>query len=546
MNPFGVIGLVIGITNIAIGLLVYAYDRKSRNNQLWSLFAVSVAIWGFGSYIISITDDSASALMWWKLTHVGVILIPFSFLVFAYSFLEIKNRFVSWFSVIISAFFIYLTFTSQLIVSVRKVFDSFYYDGPPTPLYSFFVACFVLTILYTLIISFKVYYECKDPIRKRQILFFMLASAIGSAGGSTSFFPVYGIYVYPYLNASIILFPFIIGYAILRHGLFNLKAIATELFVFTIWIFILLRAMLGTNTEDIVLDLSLLVVMIFIGILLIRSVRKEISARERIEALAADLEKSNENQVALIHFITHQVKGFFTKSRDIFSLLMEGDAGNIPDKAKEFVRQGFDSDTKGVAMVQDVLTATNVRSGIMKYAMEPFDLQPLIATLVGEYKSMAEGKGLTLTYEAQGAGTHGKVSAYTIAGDQGQLKNVFKNLIENSIKYTPSGTVDVSLARKDMPGDAAGGKNAGTGANSTSKIIFAVKDTGVGITPEDKRMLFTQGGRGKDSVKINVESTGYGLYIAKGIVEAHHGTIRAESAGPGKGSQFYVELPAVG
>jgi signal transduction histidine kinase len=299
--------------------------------------------------------------------------------------------------------------------------------------------------------------------------------------------------------------------------------------------------MLGTNTEDILLNLGLLIVMIFVGILLIRSVRKEISAREHIEALAADLEKANENQVALIHFITHQVKGFFTKSRDIFSMMLEGDAGEIPDKVKGFVRQGFDSDTKGVAMVQDVLTAANVRSGIIKYAMEPFDVQTLVSALVIEYKSMAEGKGLKLTYEVQDAagidgGNAQQASTYKITGDQEQLKNVFKNLIENSIKYTPAGTVAVSLTREDRP------VAPGTGV---SKIIFAVKDSGVGISSEDKKMLFTQGGRGKDSIKVNVESTGYGLYIAKGIVEAHHGTIRAESEGTAKGSQFYVELPVV-
>jgi signal transduction histidine kinase len=70
-----------------------------------------------------------------------------------------------------------------------------------------------------------------------------------------------------------------------------------------------------------------------------------------------------------------------------------------------------------------------------------------------------------------------------------------------------------------------------------------VKDTGVGITEEDKKNLFTEGGRGKDSVKINVDSTGYGLYSVKQIVESHHGEVWAESEGAGKGSTFYIKLP---
>jgi signal transduction histidine kinase len=55
--------------------------------------------------------------------------------------------------------------------------------------------------------------------------------------------------------------------------------------------------------------------------------------------------------------------------------------------------------------------------------------------------------------------------------------------------------------------------------------------------------LFTEGGRGKESTKVNVDSTGYGLFVAKSVVEAHGGKIWAESEGKGKGSRFTVELP---
>jgi signal transduction histidine kinase len=115
-----------------------------------------------------------------------------------------------------------------------------------------------------------------------------------------------------------------------------------------------------------------------------------------------------------------------------------------------------------------------------------------------------------------------------MTGDAPQINDhVLRNLIDNSINYTPTGSVTVSLKKV---GD---------------KFVFAVKDTGVGITAEDKVRLFTEGGHGKDSIKVNVHSTGYGLYIAKQIIEAHGGTVRAESEGAGKGSTFTAEFPAV-
>jgi signal transduction histidine kinase len=70
-----------------------------------------------------------------------------------------------------------------------------------------------------------------------------------------------------------------------------------------------------------------------------------------------------------------------------------------------------------------------------------------------------------------------------------------------------------------------------------------VKDTGVGITKEDMKNLFTEGGHGKESTKVNADSTGYGLFIAKQVTEAHNGKIWAVSKGKGQGSEFIVEFP---
>ena len=126
---------------------------------------------------------------------------------------------------------------------------------------------------------------------------------------------------------------------------------------------------------------------------------------------------------------------------------------------------------------------------------------------------------------------------YTVNGDEEQLRHVFKNLIENALHYTPKGSIAVRLRQSVA--------ESSVDPSVPHSIIFSVKDSGVGLTDEDKALLFTQGGRGKDSVKVNVESTGYGLFIAKGIVDAHHGRIWAESEGRDKGATFFVELPGV-
>ena len=138
---------------------------------------------------------------------------------------------------------------------------------------------------------------------------------------------------------------------------------------------------------------------------------------------------------------------------------------------------------------------------------------------VEKARTTAEARGLTFSFTTDGEG-------FQMEGDRAEIgDHVLRNLIDNAINYTPSGSVDVSLKKE---GDA---------------LVFVVKDTGVGITDEDKARLFTEGGHGKNSQKVNVHSTGYGLFIAKNIVTAHGGTIRAESEGAGKGATFEVRLP---
>lgn len=159
-----------------------------------------------------------------------------------------------------------------------------------------------------------------------------------------------------------------------------------------------------------------------------------------------------------------------------------------------------------------------MQNGLIKYDMKMLDFKELVEQAISEKKIPAETKGLKLESKL-------KDGNYDVMGDSIWLKEAINNLIDNSIKYTKEGKITVELE------------------DGNGKIKLSVKDTGMGITEEDKQHLFTEGGRGKDSVKVNVDSTGYGLFTVKLIVEAHKGKVWMESEGENKGSAFFVELP---
>lgn len=311
-----------------------------------------------------------------------------------------------------------------------------------------------------------------------------------------------------------------LAYAIVQYQQFKIKLIATQALVVAIVVLIAAELAFVRDTTNLALVVVTLVFASVAGTLLTRSVKLEIQHREEIERLAQTLDETNGRQETLIHFIGHEVKGFLTKDAGAFASLVEGDFGELPESSKGFVANALAQSRAGADSVANILKASNLKKGTVTYAKVPFDLKTLVASAVEKVRASAEQKGLKIEFVCD-------EGLYQMLGDAPQLNDhVLRNLIENSINYTPTGTITVSLK------------------NEKGKLHFAVKDTGVGITDEDKKRLFTEGGHGAESQKVNVHSTGYGLYIAKQITEAHGGTVRAESEGKGKGSTFIAEFPS--
>jgi signal transduction histidine kinase len=237
--------------------------------------------------------------------------------------------------------------------------------------------------------------------------------------------------------------------------------------------------------------------------------------------LKQELELANARQENLLHFISHEIKGFLTKGQNAFAGIVEGDYGKVSDQVKELSQGALGEMRKGVSTVMDILDASNLKKGTMTFNKKTFDLKKDVLQTVTDIQWSALRKGLKVESHFD------ENQTYEIQGDEEKIsRHVLRNLADNSVKYTPSGTVTLSLSREG------------------AMVRFTVKDTGVGITHEDMEHLFTEGGHGKDSIKVNVDSTGYGLFVAKQVTEAHGGRISAFSEGEGKGATFMVDLPS--
>jgi signal transduction histidine kinase len=200
-------------------------------------------------------------------------------------------------------------------------------------------------------------------------------------------------------------------------------------------------------------------------------------------------------------------------------MILEGSFGEVSEKAKEPLSRIYESSKLMAVSIEDFLNVSRIEQGRMKYDMTDFDLKDLAKTVFEELKSTAEAKKLAFTF------TDDNSAPYIVHADIGKIKQVISNLADNSIKYTPEGSVEISVSH-----------------TSEKKIRVAIKDSGVGISEETKSKLFDKFVRARNAHEVNVTGTGLGLYVAKQMIEAHNGKIWVESPGEGRGSTFFIEL----
>jgi signal transduction histidine kinase len=404
--------------------------------------------------------------------------------------------------------------------------DAFMFEGF---LFQFYRVAFgILAMLWILVLLIRKYRSSPADFRKQIVLmgvgieFFLflffiitfLAAYLTDTGIlSDSRLEFYGLFGMP-------IFMIFIAILIVRFKMFNAKLFATQALVFGTALLIGAQLFTATGLTGFAVTLATFILFLIAGFFLIQSVRREIEQRELIQKQEKELEVVNAQQENLLHFVSHEVKGYLGKSAAAFASIVEGDFGPVPDMLKTMSVGVLADVRKGVATVMDILDSANLKKGTFAYNKAPFDFKKAAEETVQDLKKDAEEKKLALTLSV-GDGV------FTMNGDEDKIRrHVIRNLVDNSIKYTPSGSIQVTVTREG------------------NIVRFVVQDTGVGITPEDMQHLFTEGGHGKDSVKVNVHSTGFGLFIAKQVVVAHGGTIKAESEGAGKGSRFTVELPA--
>lgn len=508
-----------------VGFFVYFKNRQDLTCKL--LFSLSVVF--FISKIadlITWTNFFGDVIMFsWSLVYIFDILIYVIAFYIVYSFVNKKEL-----DLLYKIFIFILLLPIFLFASSRlAIFDFNTTDCEPKQGFLIYYFYFLQIFFSLLSISFLLinFLKRKGAEKKQTGLFllgmtfFLLALSWSSIFGNFT----QNWELTQYGNFGMPIFLGILAYLIVKHQLFGIKLIATQVLTSAIVILIGAQfAFIRTPINRWLNGITFVLALIF-GWVLVRSVKREIKTREEIELVSdklavaySKLKKLDNAKTEFLSIASHQLRTPLTSIKGYMSMIMGGDFGKVPKEFTSPMEKIYISNERLIKLVEDLLNISRIETGRLVFAFNQNEVGKLAQEVFDTMSIVAKNKGLKLEYFPP------KTPIATFLFDATKIREVFSNLVDNSLKYTKQGWVKILLTE------------------TAEKVTFCVSDSGMGIAEDELQYIFEKFQRGQEAGTAQSEGTGLGLYVCQKIVEAHHGKIWVESKGLGQGSQFYVEL----
>jgi len=534
----GLFGQSLFYSIIAIGLLLGIWillsNTKSKVNWFFFGITVTILLWNVFAFQGYRGISENLSTFFFRLNYGSVALYFLAFYYFALYFPKAsprRHRWLDWVvNIIFSLLAIASVFTNLVINSVSIPTGGKLIMRTGSLGNLFYLLTFGLTIY--IVISLFQKYKTLIEEEKSKTKFFLVGTVL-YAGFNIIFNIVLSVafpenYRLTQLgDLSAILFLGFVGYAVMKHQLFNIKLIATESVVIILSLILFIQIFISNNFNEGSINAIIWVLATYGGYRLVKSVRVEIQQREQLAQLAQQLEKANDHLKEVdklkddfLSMASHELNTPIAAIQGYLSMiLVEKMAGVIPPKAKKYLDRVFTSSQRLAHMVKDLLNVSRIESNRIHLIYEEKQIEDVIEQAVTEVMSKAREAKHALTFEKP------KTKIPKTWFDVTRITEIIINILGNAIKYTDPG-----------------GKITARVMHDEDKIVVSVEDNGRGI-PKDKQNTVFEKFSQVDVLKDQVKGTGLGMYISKKFIELHNGKIWFHSEGEGKGTTFFFSLP---
>ena len=243
-------------------------------------------------------------------------------------------------------------------------------------------------------------------------------------------------------------------------------------------------------------------------------------SNRRLEEVNAQLAEASRLKSEFLANTSHELRTPLNGMIGFLQLVLDGMCDS-PEEERDFQRQALECSRHLLGLINDVLDIAKIEAGKLSLEITPVDASVVFDEVYTLTHVQAAQKGIRLTFEPpQG-------DEFRVRGDFGKIKQILINLVGNSLKFTPKGSITVrALPHPDL-----------------GHCMFEVVDTGIGIPADRQKVIFEKFTQADGSTTRKYGGTGLGLAITRSLVELMGGIIGVQSDGPSQGACMYFSLP---
>jgi signal transduction histidine kinase len=260
----------------------------------------------------------------------------------------------------------------------------------------------------------------------------------------------------------------------------------------------------------------------------------------RLEQTLTKLKEADRLKSNFLATMSHELRTPLTSIIGYSEMLAEGIAGALAPEQEEYVRTIHSKGEQLLRLIMGLLDLSKLESGTMSLRQAPAEIGPILNEVLTTLTPVARKKEVELTLDSDGVSCE-------LAADAERLRQVFINLVDNAVKFTPKGGKVTMVARVTdapaNPSDDDDDAGAALLAPLLKEVEVRVSDTGIGIPAAERAKVFEAFYQVDSSSTREYGGTGLGLSIVKRIVDAHGGRVHVESNAP-TGTVFVVALPS--
>ncbi|MDP2630242.1 MAG: histidine kinase N-terminal 7TM domain-containing protein, partial [Candidatus Uhrbacteria bacterium] len=293
MNFYAASALVNLVVGVFLCLAVLTKDKRTKLDLYFAFFAFSAIVWSAGYFFWQLAGAYDPALFWSRFLIAGAIGIGLFYLHFVLEFLNL-SRAKKTFLLIADAIFIILFLLNLTPLVVNRVESRLSFPFWPVPGIAFhiFLIAWLGYIFYSTLLLFRAY-QTAEGIFRQQIKYLFFGVSIGFIAGSFNYFLWYNIPIPPVTNILVSLYFILVFYAIIRFRFFNIKIIATEVFVLILFAATVAQFFIPSFSTNIFWAFGFIMLILIAGGFLIKGVLNEVRQREQLQVLTTKLEQAN-------------------------------------------------------------------------------------------------------------------------------------------------------------------------------------------------------------------------------------------------------------